>query len=106
MDACPPDGDPVIRAIEKQPKPSRQAPDAAPADLPRVPRLFWAPHPDFADLERFTPGPAGKVLDALGPPPFPKTGFPFIGFLATVYDHVAAHAGPPPPDPPRGPGDP
>lgn len=30
-----------------------------------------------------------SCLELLGPPPFPKSGFPFIGFLATVYDHIA-----------------
>ena len=32
------------------------------------------------------------VLSRLGAPPFPKGKFPFLGFLATVYEHVAAHA--------------
>lgn len=36
--------------------------------------------------ERWSPP---SCLELLGSPPFPKTGFPFIGFLATIYDHVA-----------------
>lgn len=66
--------------------------DQAPADLPRVPRLFWSAHPDFAKLAELPAADVPDVLERLGPPPFPKTGFPFIGFLATIYDHVAGHA--------------
>ena len=29
------------------------------------------------------------VLEQLGPPPFAKMTFPLMGFLATVYEHVA-----------------
>lgn len=65
-----------------------------PACLPRVPKLFWSVHPDFEKLIEIAPPETGKVLDALGPPPFPKTGFPFIGFLATVYEHVSHHTQP------------
>jgi hypothetical protein len=32
-----------------------------------------------------------SALQRLGPPPFRKSGFPIIGFLATLYDHVSAH---------------
>ena len=28
-------------------------------------------------------------LERLGPSPFPKTGFPLLGFLETVYEHIA-----------------
>ncbi len=64
-----------------------------PAYLPRVPRLFWSVHPDFETIELGPQSKTPAALERLGPPPFPKTGFPFIGFLATVYDHVAAQAG-------------
>jgi hypothetical protein len=30
-----------------------------------------------------------SALERLGPSPFPKSGFPLLGFLATLYDHVA-----------------
>ena len=33
--------------------------------------------------------PARHVLEQLGPPPFRKTSFPMMGFLASVYEHVA-----------------
>ena len=48
--------------------------------------------PDAPDLPPETPA----ALERLGPSPFPKSGFPFLGFLATVYDHVASHVGPRP----------
>ncbi len=62
-----------------------------PAALPRVPRLFWSAHPEFEKLVRQEQVKVKDVLECLGPPPFPKTGFPFIGFLATVYDHVVTN---------------
>jgi len=67
---------------------------APPADLPLLPRLFYSTHPDFEALEAAGAPPTDKVLDVLGPPPFPKAGFPFVGFLATVYDHVTTHVRP------------
>ena len=39
------------------------------------------------------------VLEQLGPPPFRKTSFPMMGFLASVDEHVAAHVSPTPGDP-------
>lgn len=43
------------------------------------------------------PADVPSALERLGPSPFPKSGFPFLGFLATVYDHVATHCCPPTP---------
>jgi hypothetical protein len=37
------------------------------------------------------PADAPSALARLGPSPFPKSGFPFLGFLDTVYEHVATH---------------
>ena len=56
---------------------------------------FWQeadPLPDAPELPRDIP----PALERLGPSPFPKSGFPFLGFLATVYDHVASHVCPSP----------
>jgi hypothetical protein len=41
------------------------------------------------------PPPPGNipVLQKLSSLPFPKSGFPFLGILASVYDHVTAVAG-------------
>lgn len=57
-----------------------------------------------ADVDRFYRGDAStalhdeapsehpSALDRLGSSPLPKTGFPFIGFLSGVYEHVSAIA--------------
>lgn len=39
--------------------------------------------------------PAGDVpvLQKLSSAPFPRSGFPFLGILASVYEHVIATAG-------------
>lgn len=64
-----------------------------PQDLPESGLDFWADLDDLTELAESQPIPKDDVLGTLGPPPFPKTGFPFIGFLATVYDHVATQVG-------------
>lgn len=70
----------------------RDIPDSA-ADLPVDPQAFWSVGPEFEALAHQLPPRGPEVLELLGPPTFPRTGFPFIGFLATVYDHVAEHVG-------------
>ena len=64
---------------------------APPEDLTSDPRSFWKAAGPLEDptgsLDDVTP-----VLEQLGPPPFPRGGFPLIGFLATVYEHVARSA--------------
>lgn len=62
-----------------------------PTALPTDPAEFYRAGPDI-DLLTVDPAPAAKhVLEQLGPPPFRKTSFPMMGFLATFYEHVAAH---------------
>jgi hypothetical protein len=58
-----------------------------PEELPADSASFWhvfplSPRPEPRDLP--------SALERLGPSPFPKSRFPFLGFLATVYDQVAA----------------
>ncbi len=58
-------------------------------DLPTDPKEFYkttadAELPPVADT-------ASPALERLGQPPFPKGRFPFLGFLASVFDHVATH---------------
>ena len=36
---------------------------------------------------------SAPTLERLVPSPFPRSGFPLIGLLATVYAHVAGSAG-------------
>ena len=53
---------------------------------------FWSPATDLPDAPDVPPE-TPSALERLGPSPFPKSGFPFLGFLATVYDHIATHVG-------------
>jgi hypothetical protein len=46
------------------------------------------PLPDVA----IEPPTGQSALDSLGPSPFPKRGFPFLGFLSGIYDHVSTTA--------------
>ncbi|MCC6240394.1 MAG: hypothetical protein IT448_08880 [Phycisphaerales bacterium] len=39
-----------------------------------------------------TDAQATPTLEKLGQPAFPRGRFPFLGFLASVYDHVVSHA--------------
>ena len=73
------------------------APD--PASLPADPAIFWAAGVNLDELAPRPEAPSAPVLPRLGPPPFPRGGFPLLGFLATVYEHVARGAGGP--SPPR-----
>ena len=54
---------------------------------------FWQPADDLPDAPP-VPADIQPALERLGPSPFPKSGFPVLGFLATVYDHIATHCGP------------
>jgi hypothetical protein len=62
-----------------------------PPDLTSDADAFFRAGPDV-DLLTSVPPPAEQthVLEQLGPPPFRKTSFPMMGFLASVYEHVAA----------------
>lgn len=63
---------------------------ALPPSLPSDPREFYA-----AGGEITLPNASDELppaMETLGPAPFPKGKFPFLGFLASVYEHVAAHA--------------
>ena len=65
-----------------------------PQELPADPRAFWSPPPPPLLLPVARPD-APSALERLGPSPFPKPpkgSFPFLGFLATLYDHISACA--------------
>lgn len=73
---------------------TENTPPTPPPDLPADPAAFWGDVPD--DLAP-DPGPSNEipVLDQLGAAPFKKPdkgGFPFLGFLASVYEHVSTSA--------------
>jgi hypothetical protein len=53
---------------------------------------FFRAGPDIDVLEPSDYAQQAPVLERLGPSPFPKGKFPFLGFLATVYDHVSQHS--------------
>ena len=62
----------------------------APLELPRDPNTFWRAAQPLSALQPPSPAAVPSALERLGPSPFPKSKFPFLGFLATVYDHVAS----------------
>ena len=70
--------------------------NTSPEDAPPVqtddPRAFWSAAADFDEVELPAHQATGPTLERLVPSPFPRSGFPLIGFLATVYDHVADFA--------------
>jgi hypothetical protein len=71
--------------------------------LPLEADVFWRAGDDLSALAPPPPPGLPSALERLGPSPFPKSRFPFLGFLATVYDHVAAQvAAPPVTQPPSG----
>lgn len=65
--------------------------DTAPS-LPDDLRSFWSAAVDIDELELPRRRESTPTLERLVPSPFPRSGFPLIGFLATVYDHVADFA--------------
>jgi hypothetical protein len=66
--------------------------ESTPPTPPGDPRTFWSAAGDLEALKPPVRGESVPTLERLGPSPFPRSGFPLIGFLATVYDHVAAFA--------------
>jgi hypothetical protein len=62
---------------------------------PETDESFWQPAGEIPQPPALPPE-TQSVLERLGPTPFAKSGFPFLGFLATVYDHVASHCQPQP----------
>ncbi len=65
---------------------------ALPLHLPAEPRRFWRSPADLDALAKFPENDTTPVLKMLGPIPFPRGRFPVMGFLATLYDHVAGYA--------------
>ena len=51
---------------------------------------FWEPAEPLGEAPPVPPE-TPSALARLGPSPFPKSGFPFLGFLDTVYEHIATH---------------
>ena len=57
-----------------------------PTDLPTDAHSYWHSH---SFPQRPMPEPLPAALEKLGASPFPKSKFPFLGFIATVYDQIA-----------------
>ncbi len=55
------------------------------------PPSFFTAAPEAAALADASI-PTTSALEQLGPSPFPKSGFPLLGFLESVYDHLSSHA--------------
>ncbi len=73
----------------RRPRRTRATAPVEPVDLPTDPAAFYAAR---IDLDEIGPAPETEcppALKRLGPPPFAHLSFPLIGFLATLYDHVA-----------------
>lgn len=74
----------------------RSVEDAAgrepPTELTLEPERFYKGEGDMVPLHDEKCGEKTSALDRLGSSPLPKTGFPFIGFLSGVYEHVSAMA--------------
>jgi hypothetical protein len=62
------------------------------SELPADPRVFWKADESWDALAPPTDIPAAPALKIAGPPPFPRSRFPVMGFLATVYEQVSARA--------------
>jgi hypothetical protein len=64
-------------------------------NLPADPQRFWSTGAPQAELGEPPDPPGleqGSVLEQIGPSPFPKSKFPFLGLLETIYEHVSEHA--------------
>jgi|CXWL01.1.fsa_nt_gi hypothetical protein len=78
----------VAAPVEFTPQPVAPAP----VDLPSDPQQFWHVGRPWETILPPTQLDAHPALKRLGPLPFPRTGFPLMGFLATLYEHVSTHA--------------
>ena len=70
----------------------RQGATPPPTGLPTKHREFWGGATAMDALGACPVHEAPPALEKIGPPPFPRGGFPLMGFLASVYEHVAARA--------------
>jgi len=74
---------------------SESTDQAPPADLPTDANAFWGNAPADLFVTEADAGSEIPVIDQLGAAPFKKLdkgGFPFLGFLASVYEHVSTTA--------------
>ena len=72
-------------------QPPKFDPTQPPANLPLDPRAFYSTPVATKQVALVAQPETQHILEQLGPPNFRKSGFPVIGFLAGLYEHVAAH---------------
>ena len=81
---------------DETPRTQRVIPTIYPTSPPVEQLLdrFWEIGPEFdAAVVRIEPPQRPlALLERLGPSPFPRSGFPVIGFLATAYEKVSRYA--------------
>ncbi|MEK6677501.1 MAG: hypothetical protein AABZ47_17845 [Planctomycetota bacterium] len=55
---------------------------------------FWSVGPGFSHVKVHIqpPNSPAEILKRLGPSPFPRGGFPIIGFLASAFEKVSRYA--------------
>jgi len=63
-----------------------------PKDLPLGPPEFWSAAVDLDELADPPDVATTPALKNLGPLPLSRGGFPLMGFLATIYEQIAACA--------------
>ena len=68
-----------------------------PTGLPVDAGKFWSAGAEFSSLGELPALDEKPALKRLGPLPFPRSGFPLMGFLATLYEHVVGHLSRPSP---------
>jgi len=87
---------PTALSSEEIPASVKVVPTAYPTSPPLEDCLdrFWDSGAELDDvtIEIRPPERALSVLEELGPSPFPRGGFPLVGFLATTYDKVSRFA--------------
>ena len=68
-------------------------PDAlpAPTGLPADAERFYSAGAGIEELLTPPAAPPQSALERLGPAPFRRKGFPLLGFLASIYEHVSTH---------------
>jgi hypothetical protein len=67
-------------------------PEMGPPALPADPARFWRAPIDLGTLLPPEEVDRTATLQRLGALPFSGSGFPLMGFLATLYEHVANSA--------------
>ncbi len=87
---------PPTQYDDELPESVKIVPTIYPASPPLEESLegFWTTGEEFESVE-ITIKPPDRplgVLEKLGPSPFPRGGFPMVGFLATTYDKVGRYA--------------